>query len=147
MPTATYYPLAGKYGRVSVNSTVLNLSEHEMRASGEDIDTTHFESDVSSDGSNVFGEGLVGIVDAEVMIRGTWDGYRAPHLTPVYLFPGYFGSAFLGLSKTYGYTVPFRCLSTPVSQAVRRHAQIEGRLKSNGIMTLPSANYTTTAAS
>lgn len=147
MPTATYLPIASKYGRITVNSTVLNLSEHELRAAADDIDTTHFESDVSADGAAVYEEGLVGITSGDIMVRGMFDGANNPIKSPIYLWPGYFGSVFLGLSKTYGFTCGYRCLQTPISAAVRRAASFEARIKSNGLITLPSTNYTTTTYS
>lgn len=144
MPNATYYPLAGKYGRISVNSNVLNLSEHELRAGADDIDTTHFESDVSADGINVFEEGLVGIIGGEIMARGKYDGFNIPIKSPIYLFPGYFGTVFLGLTKTHGFTCGYRCLQTPIATGVRGAANFEARLKSNGLITVPTQNVTTT---
>lgn len=139
MPNARYLPLAGKYGRVASNSAVMNLSEHEVRAGGEDIDTTHFESD--TDGTNVFGEGLVGTVSAEIAVRGMFDGRNNPFEAPFYLFPGLFGSMFCGLTKLYGFNMGYRCLRSPVTTRVKEGARLEGSLMSNGLITPPAGSF------
>lgn len=137
MPIANYLPIAGKYGRVLANGGVCNLAEHEVRAGADDIDTTHFESDIDADLVNVYGEGLVGIVEAEIMTRGMFDGRNNPFDAPFFLFPGLFGTMFAGLTKTYGFTMGYRCLRTPVSTRVRNASAFEAQLKSNGIIVPP----------
>lgn len=134
----SYNPLAGKRGRITVNNTIMSLSEHEVRPQVEDIDTTHFESDVDNATGSVFEQGICGILGAEVMVRGAWDGLQNRFDSPVLLYPGAFGSAFLGLTKTFGFTVPYRCLSTPVSVGVKGKAGFEARVKSNGLFSLPT---------
>lgn len=141
MPTARYLPLAGKYGRVASNSTTMNLSEHEVRSQGDDIDTTHFESDVGADGINVFGEGLVGIVSAEIAIRGAFDGRNNPFEAPFYLFAGYFGTMFCGLTKLYGFTMGYRCLRSPTTTRIKEATRIEGSLMSNGLIAPPPGSF------
>lgn len=137
-----YVPLAGKYGRIMVNGRVQRLSEHELRPVGDDIDTTHFESEQSVIGSQVlvWGEGLVGVSSADLMIRGMFDAGQNPHGAPIYLFPGLYGTAFAGLTKVMGYNLNFRVLETPVSVGVRKGTSFEGRLKSNGIVAPPTAS-------
>lgn len=140
MPVANYQPLAGKFGCIKFgpsSPTAANLSEHELRATGDDIDTSHFESDVSGDGLIVYGEGLVGLTEADIMTRGMYDGKHNPHETPFFCWPGYFGTVFLGLTKNYGYSTGFRCLQSPVNARVRGGVGFEGRLKSNGLITKP----------
>jgi len=139
MPTADYRPLAGKYGRVKSNSNTMNLSEHEVRSSGDDIDTTHFESD--TDTVNVYGEGLVGIVQAEIMVRGKFDGNNNPFEAPFYLFPGLFGSLFCGLTKLYGYNMGYRCLRSPTTTRVREATTLECSLMSNGLILPPQGSF------
>lgn len=141
MPAARYLPLAGKYGRVVANSAVMNLSEHEVRSQGDDIDTTHFESDVDAAGLNVFGEGLVGPVSAEIAIRGSFDGRNNPFETPFFLFAGMFGSIFCGLTKLYGFTMGYRCLRSPTTTRMKEQTRLEGSLMSNGLIYPPSGSF------
>lgn len=141
MPTPNYRPLAGKYGRIRANNSVCFLSEHEVRAQADDIDTTNFESDVDSNGLNVWEEGLVGVASAEVMVRGMFDAHNNPYEAPFYLFPGMFGSLFAGLTKVYGFLLGYRCLRSPVSTKVRGGVTFEGGLKSNGIVYPPSGSF------
>lgn len=142
MPNAVYRPTAGKFGAIKANGAAMNLQEHEVRGSAEDIDATHFESDVGVIGATalVFAEGLVGINAADVMFRGLFDTRNNPHAAPFYIFPGLFGTVFCGLTKTYGYTMGYRCLETPVATNVRRGVTFEGRVKSNGLITPPSGS-------
>ncbi|MBX9628093.1 MAG: hypothetical protein K2X82_30125 [Gemmataceae bacterium] len=142
MPTLSYVPLAGKYGRVRANNSIMFLSEHEVRAQAENIDTTHFESDVDANGINVFEEGLVGTVSAEIMVRGSFDAGRNPMEAPFYLFPGMFGQLFAGLTKTYGWNMGYRCLRTPTTTKTKGAVTFEGGLKSHGLILPPAGSYT-----
>lgn len=141
MPAAVYRPLAGKYGRIISGSRVMNLSEHEVRSQADDIDTTHFESDVDAAGLNVFEEGLVGTASAEIMVRGMFDAKNNPFEAPFYLFVGMFGTMFCGLTKVYGFTMGYRCLRSPISVKVSQGITFEGSLKSNGIIYPPAGSF------
>lgn len=156
MPVANYRPVAGKYGRVQSNGQTMNLDAHELRAQAEDLDTTHFESDTSYNlaspdpgsstgtvgygGYNVFSEGLVGVVSADIAVRGSFDTRNNPIQSPYYLWVGNYGSVWLGLTKAYGFTSGYRCLASPVATSVRGKAAFEATLKSQGLIQPPTGN-------
>jgi hypothetical protein len=144
MPVAHYGALASKYGRVATGSganfTILNLSAWEARAQGADLDTTHFESDVSADNVNVFGEGLVGVLTCEFMVRGSFDAFNNPLQAPILLLVGYFNVIFLGITKTFGLTAGYRCLQSPITCEVNQRTGFESRLSSNGLINFPNGN-------
>lgn len=136
---ANFAPMAGKFARLTLNTTILKgFSEWDLRARADDIDTSHFESATDAAG-RVYAEGICGLVEAEITGRGAYDRNMPPD-TIVGIFPDTNTQVpcFLGLNKLFGYSCQLRFLSTPVTVRLRDKAGFEWQAKNNGLITLPA---------
>ena len=77
---STGYQRSGKNSRVITNGTTLNFAKYDVDSSGDDQDTTNFESDGVE-------EGILGVQLATISFGGDWDAHANPYDDPPGLYP------------------------------------------------------------
>lgn len=138
---------AGKTSRISVAATNLRQNEYNVTDKAENLDTTNFED-------NGYGEGLVGIREADFSIKGLWDANASnyqQYTDPPGLFPRDNGgsSAPSGAINIYTSTIEssqnyygfplWRCTSAKVSSTAKGLVTFDASLISQGPYSDPSS--------
>ncbi|SRR6266566_2196254 len=83
----TGYQRAAKTARVTTGGNLLTFASWAVTMTGEDLDTTNFESYSLSQGQT-FREGILGSIGCDnLTFGGDWDAHFAPLGTPPGLYP------------------------------------------------------------
>lgn len=130
--------LSGKGSGALIEGTFVRKSDWDLDSSGDDIDTTTFES-------LGFDQGLVGIIAGPWTIKGGFDASINDFDDP----PGFFprddmGAVKLYLSKSFNsfHSMPAnRVLSAKTASTVKGMVTIDASCKTNGIYALASGSY------
>ena len=82
----TGYQRAGKASQVSVGAADLTFASWQADVSGEDLETTNFESYVLAD-DTTYKEGILGPIECSLDFGGDWDAGANPLDDPPGLYP------------------------------------------------------------
>ncbi|MDE2103624.1 MAG: hypothetical protein KGL39_40675 [Patescibacteria group bacterium] len=91
----TGHQRAGKSSMIGINNDaqILAFASWDVTVQGEDLPTVNFTSFVSAPTSfgtspgQSFGEGILGVVEADVRFGGAWDAGMNPYDNPPGLYP------------------------------------------------------------
>lgn len=77
---------AAKTSRILVGVTALTYASWECNMTGDDLDTTNFES-YDEDTGQSYNEGILGVLNCDVRFGGDWDAGTDPMGDPPGLYP------------------------------------------------------------
>lgn len=127
---------AGKNSRAQVNAQNMTQANWDATFSGENLDTTNFES-------NGFSEGIIGVWELQWSISGRWNASQNPNADPPGLFPTEEGanmSLYVNVADDTSYDMPsFRCTSGKASTSATGAVDFNASGMSQGTFTAPTA--------